>query len=75
MSQILLTTESESKELSSNSPSSSEITKTTPNTPKTPYVKKQFNPSIPPSKLDYDFLEYLKRTKENISLFELMKLP
>jgi hypothetical protein len=25
--------------------------------------------------LEYDFLEDLKRTKENISLFELMKLP
>jgi len=25
--------------------------------------------------LDYDFLEDLKRTKDNVSLFDLMKLP
>jgi hypothetical protein len=32
-------------------------------------------PSNATTKLEYDFLEDLKRTKANISLFELMKLP
>jgi hypothetical protein len=31
--------------------------------------------SSPTSKLEYDFLEDLKRAKANFSLFELMKLP
>jgi hypothetical protein len=31
--------------------------------------------SIPMARLEYDFLEDLKKTKVNISLFELMKIP
>jgi hypothetical protein len=31
--------------------------------------------STPPVMIEYDLLEYLKNTKEKISLFELMKIP
>jgi hypothetical protein len=56
---------------------------TAPNLPKTTPSNHKANnqtpkpsaPSISPTKLEYDFLEDLKKTKANISLFELMKLP
>jgi hypothetical protein len=74
MSQNAVTTRSARKESPCNPPSSYDATKTTSNTQKTHEADNQSTPSTPPSKLDYDFLEDLKRTKENISLFELMKL-
>jgi hypothetical protein len=38
-------------------------------------MPKPSSPSISPKNMEYDFLEDLKKTKSNISLFELMKLP
>jgi hypothetical protein len=72
MSQNVVTTRSGIK---TSSPSTSKPLKTTSNTQKTSFGDKVATYSIPPSKLDYDFLEYLKITKANISLFELMNLP
>jgi hypothetical protein len=75
MSQNAVTTSSASMEKYSNPPSSSETTKATSNTQKTPSHHRHVTPSTPPPKLDYIFLEDLKRKNANISLFELMKLP
>jgi hypothetical protein len=50
--------------------------KTTPSNPKT--IDQTMKPNISPTplaRLEYDFLEDLKKTKANISLFELMKIP
>ena len=38
-------------------------------------MPKPSSPSISPKNMEYDFLEDLKKTKSNIFLFELMKLP
>ena len=38
-------------------------------------MPKPSSPSISPKNMEYDFLEDLNKTKANISLFELMKLP
>jgi hypothetical protein len=76
MSQNVVTTRSASKVSSPNPPSPSDPPKTTPNAQKTTEkTSQQSVPSAPSSKLEYDFLKDLKRTKENISLFELMKIP
>jgi len=45
-----------------------DVAKKTSNTHKTLVADKQINPNIP-SKLNYNFQEDMKRTKENISLF------
>jgi hypothetical protein len=75
MSQNVVTTRVQVK-LTSLIPSPSDPPKTTSHTQKTTdKAPKQNTPFVPQSKLEYDFLEDLKRTKENISLFELMKLP
>jgi hypothetical protein len=75
MSQNAVTTRSASKTSSSNPPTSYEVLETISNNQKETASNKHNTPSTPPSILDYDFPEYLKRPKENISLFELMKLP
>jgi hypothetical protein len=61
MSQNVVTTRSASKATSSNPHESSDTTKTTPNTQKNLVATKQSTPSTPPTKLDYDLLEDLKR--------------
>jgi hypothetical protein len=50
--------------------------KTTPSNQKViDQTPKPNAPSISPTKLEYDLLEDLKKTKANISLSEIMKLP
>jgi hypothetical protein len=63
MSQNIVTTRSASKASSSNPSFLFKTANTTPNTQKTPSGDKHITSSTPPSKLDYDFLEDLKRTK------------
>jgi hypothetical protein len=76
MSQNVVTIRSESKKASSETPTPSEPPKNAPDTQKTPETpSKMIVPSNISTKLEYDFLEDLKRNKANISLFELMKLP
>jgi len=74
MSQNIITTRNGNNISSSYSPSTSELTKIKSNTKKTQTHNKETTHSTYPSKLDYHFLEDLKWTKSNISLFELMKL-
>jgi hypothetical protein len=52
------------------------ISKMTPSNHKdNDQMPKPSSPSISPKNMEYDFLEDLKKTKSNIFLFELMKLP
>jgi hypothetical protein len=69
MSQNAVTTRSGSDTSSHASPATSKPNKTTSNTHKSSSNDKSTSSSTPPSKLDYDFVEDLKITKANISLF------
>jgi hypothetical protein len=75
MSLNVVTTISGSKTPSSDSPSTYKPAKAASTAQKTHPNGKQTSHSLALSKLDYDFLEDMKRKKDNISLFELMKLP
>jgi hypothetical protein len=76
MSQNVVTTKSASKTNSPYTTSPSDPPKTTSHTQKnTDKSPKKNTTQVPQSKLEYDFLKDIKRTKENISMFELMKLP
>jgi hypothetical protein len=71
-----MTTRSERKNTPFDILSPSEPPKNDPHTQKElDSPSKQTLPSNYVTKLEYDLLKELKRTKENISLFELMKLP
>jgi hypothetical protein len=63
MSQNVFNIGSASKTPYPNLPTSYEADKTTSKSHKTLVVDRERNPSTPPSKLDYDFLEYLKIKK------------
>jgi hypothetical protein len=69
-------TTSTPKQPSSSTNTTPNSSKTTPSNPK--MIDQAMKPNISPTplaKLEYDFLEDLKKTKDNISLFELMKIP
>jgi len=73
MSQNVVTNMTATTSSYSNHISSLDDAQTTSSTHETCDTEKQSTTS--PSKLDYDLLEDMKRTKEKISLFELMNLP
>jgi hypothetical protein len=76
MSHSVVTTRSASKKASSKNPTPSKPPKNDPHTQKTPDTpSKMIVPSNATTKSEYDFMEDLKITKANISLFDLMKLP
>jgi hypothetical protein len=75
MYQNAITTRSTHNASYSNYPSSSGTSKITPNMQKTPLGANNITSSTSSSKLDYGFLKDLKITKDNTSLFEIMKLP
>jgi hypothetical protein len=70
------TTYSTKQSLSPTNTIAPNIPKTTPSNHKEidQASKPKFSP-IAPKRLEYDFPEDLKKTKDNISLFELMKIP
>jgi len=69
-------TTSTPKQPSSSTNTTPNSPKTTPSNPKT--IDQTTKPNVSPTplaKLEYEFLEDMKKTKDNISLFELMKIP
>jgi hypothetical protein len=75
MSKNEVTTINARKATSSNPLESFYASKIKSDTQKTPPVNKHNTPFSLPTKLYYDLLKDLKITKENIYLFELIKLP